>query len=230
MKYDDFNAEDDFQGPFQEEEHPPGPLSKLPSWDHARPAFLLYLVFISASLLYWRSSWGDYLWISGQTFFHDHQYWRAFTSLAVHADAIHLLSNTLFFIIFGWLLNAYFGALLFPLAALISGACASAATVWFYEPGTRLMGASGMVYAMAALWLVFYIRHDYDRSLPARIVRATGFSLIILMPTVYNPSTSYLAHGIGFLFGIIAAFVMLPLTGFREEYLESDREGDDAAH
>jgi rhomboid protease GluP len=213
--YDDeefFDDYDDHSAP----NHARGPLSHLPSRDNLGPVFLLYGVFIAASLLYWRTEWGDYLWISGHTFFNEHQYWRALTSVAVHADAVHLLSNGPLFVFFGWLLNAYFGAGVFPLAAVCSGVLATIITVGVYDPQIRLVGASGMVYAMAALWLVLYIRYDYDRPPGLRVLRAVGFALAMLAPTTYNPTTSYLAHGVGFFLGLAAAFILLPFSGLRK--------------
>lgn len=76
----------------------------------------------------------------------------------------------------------------------------------------RLVGASGMIYGMAALWLVLYIYHDTDRSMKMRIFRAAGFTLIVLFPETYNPSTSYMAHAAGFTLGIISALLILPFA------------------
>ncbi len=201
-----------------------GPLSRWPSWDYAGPALLVYALFITMSVLYWQTSLRDLLWISGESFFSEKQFWRGITSIAVHADAVHLLSNTPLFIIFGWLLHAYFGKALFPAASLMAGVISAVMTVWIYEPNVRLVGASGMVYGMAALWLVFFIRYDSDRRVPVRIIRAIGFALVILAPTVYNPSTSYLAHAIGFLAGSVIAVALLPFIRPRREFRERPAE------
>jgi membrane associated rhomboid family serine protease len=88
-------------------------------------------------------------------------------------------------------------------------------TLYFYADSTRLLGASGMIYGMVALWLVLYIHRDTDHSLMMRLFRATGFALIMLFPETYNPSTSYLAHASGFVIGIITGLLVLPFTRVR---------------
>ncbi len=175
-----------------------------------KPEAPLYFIFITISLLYWQTPVHEHLWLSGDAFFNGREIWRSLTSIAAHADAVHLLSNTLLYFVFGWFLYAYFGFILFPLASIGIGAAAGIITVWFYDPFMRLIGASGMVYGMVAMWLVFYMRYDTDHRPASRFMRAVGFSLIMMFPTVYNPGTSYLAHGAGFLCGIIGGLLMSP--------------------
>ena len=48
--------------------------------------------------------WGmvsDFLSASREQIFSQHQYWRLFTTVAVHEDLVHFGSNALFFFIFG---------------------------------------------------------------------------------------------------------------------------------
>jgi len=157
----------------------------------------------------------EYLWASRLTVFTEHEYWRLFTSIFTHADIVHLMSNLPFFIFFGLVLYEYFGLLLFPLVPLLTGAFANAFTLYFYPPGVRLIGASGMVYGMVSAWLVLYICHDKDRTVFVRIFRSAGFALIVLFPETYNPSTSYLVHAAGFVTGMIFALLLLPFVKVR---------------
>jgi len=144
----------------------------------------------------------------------------------VHANGAHLLSNAPLFVIFGWLLRSYFGYILFPFIAFLAGISCTLATLFFYESTERLFGASGMVYAMVALWLVFYVRYDVDHSVPIRIVRALGFSLIIMFPTMYNPEVSYLAHAFGFIFGLIYGVAAIPMVSVIPDTAPSNDKDD----
>ena len=69
---------------------------------------------------------------------------------------------------------------------------------------------------MAALWLIFYLRYDTDRQLAIRIFRAVGFVMVMLIPSTYNPQTSYLAHGMGFLIGLGAGILLLPIIEIQD--------------
>ncbi len=204
---------DDFE---EEQERQPGPLAKFPSPRHGFPALVLFLAFYVATAVYNGYPAGDYLWLSGNALFRDHQYWRLLTSLFTHADLSHLLGNTLIFLVFGWMLKAYFGLLVFPAASLAIGLLTNLITIAAYEPRIRLVGASGMAYGMVALWLVFYIHHDTDHAVPVRIVRAIGFALVMMFPSTFDPRVSYLAHAIGFGTGLIIGFLLLPFINARE--------------
>lgn len=181
-----------------------------PNPKHAYIVALMVLLCVGFSLQFWFSKkFGDFLWASGEAVFERHQYWRLFTALFTHADLGHLLSNLPLFIAFGWFLRTYFGFLAFPIAAFVVGALANLATLYFYPPTTRLIGASGVVYGLLGLWLTFYMRYEVAYSFRMRLFRVAGFSMIFLLPTTYSPTTSYLAHGFGFLFGILFALVLI---------------------
>ncbi len=120
------------------------------------------------------------------------------------------------FLIFGWLLKAYYGYLVFPIISFIIGILATLVTIALYEPHIRLVGASGMNYGMAALWLVFFIRYDIEHTLAQRIMRAAGFVMVMLLPSAYNPHISYLAHAVGFAIGIITGILLLPVIEIRD--------------
>lgn len=206
----------------------PGPLSIMPSLHYIHPAMLMYIIFIIISVLYWQTPIKDMLWVSGESLFQQGQFWRVITSICAHADAVHLLSNSLLFFVFGWLMHAYFGWKLFPVAALFGGVSASVMTVYVYEPTVRLLGASGMVYSMVGLWLVFYVRYDTNHRVVVRFMRSMGFSLIMMFPTAYNPTTSYLAHASGFIAGIITGLIMMKYVKPRKNMIPMKRIEDNA--
>ncbi|MBN2040994.1 MAG: rhomboid family intramembrane serine protease [Spirochaetes bacterium] len=195
---------------------PPGPLSKMPSVRHFRPAVICIILFYLASVLYSDYSFGNRLWASADAVFKNNEYWRLLTSLFVHSDLMHLLSNSFIFLLFGWLLRAYFGFLIFPVFSFFIGTVVTLLTICNYNPSVRLIGASGMDYAMVALWLVFYLRFDVDNRIPVRILRTAGFTLAMLLPSGLSPQTSYLAHAVGFITGLLSGFILLPFVKVKD--------------
>ncbi len=188
----------------------PGPLSRRPSFSSAIPLFAVSILFVLCTFTFSSSSFSDYLWASRETVLTRHEYWRLFTALFTHADLLHLLSNLPLFFFFGIFIFEYFGFIVFPVISFFTGVSANIVTLYFYPDTVRLVGASGMVYGMASLWLVLYIYFDTARTIPMRIFRSIGFALIILFPATYEHSTSYLAHAAGFVIGILCGVMILP--------------------
>lgn len=197
----------------KEEEEAPAPQGIL--YEHPKAKdILIVIVFISLciifSLIFWFSqSYNNLLWASKNTIFEHHEYWRLFSALFTHSDIKHLLSNMPLFFVFGWLLHSYFGFLAFPLAAFVVGALANYATLYYYPDHIRLIGASGVVYGLVGLWITFYLRYEVRYSFRMKIFRVLGVSMLLLLPTTYSPTTSYLAHGFGFLFGVLCALLLM---------------------
>lgn len=130
------------------------------------------------------------------------EYWRAFTAALLHADLTHLAHNAFFFAGLAALLTNYFGFWVFPVLSIIAGGLINLATIAFYPPNVSLVGVSGVVYFMASFWLTLYVLIEKRQTLTTRLVHAVAVSLIFFFPETFQPQTSYLAHGMGFLFGV----------------------------
>lgn len=138
--------------------------------------------------------------------------WRPFTAALLHADLNHLANNAFFFAGLATLLTNYFGFWVFPILSIVMGGIINIATVAFYPPHVSLVGVSGVVYFMASFWLTLYVLIERRQSLTVRFVHAVAVSLIFLFPETFRPQTSYLAHGLGFLFGVPAAIIYFLLN------------------
>ena len=216
MPDDDFQPEDEKE-PQPEDflpaaSKPKGYLQRIPSLQSLNPALALFLLFLLMSLIYWHDDFGQNFWVSYQSVFVDKQYWRIASSLFIHADAMHLLDNSLLFIIFGWLLNYFYGFWVFPMVSLLAGVLTTFLSLHFHEPQIRLLGASGMIYAMVAIWIVLYVCYDMNYSIHLRLLRAVGFSLAMLFPTSFHVEIDYIAHAIGFGVGLVFGFLLIPFT------------------
>ncbi|HOT43674.1 MAG TPA: rhomboid family intramembrane serine protease [Spirochaetota bacterium] len=200
----------------EEPRRPPGPLAHFPSLRHGVPAVISFFVCYLATVAYSRYPVGEYLWVNGSSVFGGHEYWRLLTAIVTHTDLSHLLANALIVLVFGWMLKAYFGWIVFPFISIAVGLITNTITIAMYAPGIKLLGASGMAYGMVSLWLVFYLRHDVDHRVPVRLVRAVGFALVMMFPTTFDPRVSYLSHAVGFGVGLAAGFILLPFITVRE--------------
>lgn len=193
---------------------------KLHLPDHR--AFIPTALFLAAALILSILQWSpDHAWslylskeklIAGD-------YWRLVSAIFAHADMSHYLSNAGLIAFFGWLLTGYFGRLGFPFFSFAIGIAANAATITHYPEATRLVGASGMLYGMVGLWLTLFLIKEDSYSLREKVVRTFGVFLMLLFPTQFDPNTSYLAHGYGFLFGVIAGgiFYFIPTGPLSEQ-------------
>lgn len=130
------------------------------------------------------------------------EYWKLWTSLFLHQDLGHFLSNLVLFVPFSLLLNGYFGFWVFPFGALFISGLMNYMVIMTMPLKTGLLGISGTVYMMAAVWLVlnFFIeRHD---GFFKRFLKITGIAIALLFPTSFVENVSYLSHGLGFLMGV----------------------------
>ena len=195
---------------------PPSPLARWPAPSRARPALIGFALFWTVSLADWRG--GFNLSVSGDAVFARHEVWRLITALFAHSSPGHLLANSPLFLIFGWFLADHFGYAVFPCGALAIGMLSNLATIAFYDPRAELLGASGMLYGMVALWLLCYVRFETNLRFGKKLLRATGTSLVLLFPTTFEPRTSYLAHGFGFGFGLLVGALLLPFLRRRMRF------------
>jgi rhomboid protease GluP len=139
---------------------------------------------------------------NGYLVFEKKEYWRLFTSSLLHADLVHLAHNAFFFAGLSALLFQYFGFWVFPVLSLLVGALINLVAVYIYPPEVHLVGISGVIYFMASFWLTLYILIERRQKLLVRVVHAIAIPLIFLFPEVFDAQTSYLAHGLGFVFGV----------------------------
>lgn len=192
-----------------------GFLERKPKIASLNIALLMFMFCLFTSLVYWQYPIGQYFWSSYNAAIVKKEYWRLLTALFTHADLTHLLQNGFLFIVFGWLLRYFYGLLAFPIFSLALGILTNLISIHFHDPNIHQIGASGMIYGMIAMWIVFYIKYDVANSIPLRVLRSVGFSLAMLFPTSFREETDYIAHGIGFMMGLILAVFLLPLMNKR---------------
>lgn len=166
------------------------------------------LVCLAMSHLYWNfySQWGELLEASPVKVFEHHEYWRLFTTSFIHGDMSHLLANSYMLFIIGYFVNYHFGTVTYPILGFIVGIFINLVVIADFSRDITLVGASGIVYYLWGHWLVLYILIQRHIPLTRRLMKTVAISIVILVPGEFKPQTSYYAHAIGLLFGVLSGF------------------------
>lgn len=188
------------------------------------------IICYGMSFLYWAHPIGEYLAASPGKVFELSEYWRLFTSSLIHADLSHFLSNSFMLIIMGYFVNYHYGALIFPNISFLFGILINLIVIWNYPAETSLVGASGVVYWLWGFWLVLYIGIQRHVPLYRRMMKVSIVGLFILVPSEFKAQTSYFAHGVGLVLGMIFGLVYFFIYSkkfYSSEVWEDEIEFDD---
>lgn len=191
---------------------PPRPVTPLDFWPALR-FVLLPLVFAALALA---ATGAPELAVSGQIAT-THEFWRLLTAVFAHADLNHYLSNVPSVVFLGWILRGYFGLFAFPVLGLLIGVVSNAFTVAVYPPHVQLLGASGMVFGLYSLWITWYVLTPQDKPLSRRILHGAGVAVLTLAPGWARDNVSHLAHGSGFVLGILVGLAAYPFVSLLED-------------
>ena len=193
---------------------------------------LICLIVVS-SLIYQSQFWNldNYLPANYHFAITQHQYYRLWASLFLHADLSHLFSNLLMLTPFAYFLMGQFGYFYFPLIGILLGGLINWLTLLTMPENTYLIGISGVVYWLGATYLTLSFLLDTREKKFKRFIKVSGVALILFFPEVIKTEVSYMAHFIGFILGIISALILylknkkLYLSARKFEYkLEYDED------
>ena len=197
-------------------------LTRKPRPQALEQSLLLVFVLFAASFLFWLGLWHADAWMPASPYevFHEHQYWRLWTGIFAHADAGHLLSNTFLFLPFSYFLLGYFSPVLFPFLGIAMGGLINFLVLKTMPEHSSVIGISGVVYWMGAVWLSLFLLIDRRESLRRRIAKVLFISMVLFVPETYKPETSYLSHFVGYFLGILSAIAFYALK--RREFLAAE--------
>lgn len=186
-----------------------------------RSLFLVFVLFAS-SFLFWTGILGADQWMPASPYqvFREHQYWRLWTGLFAHADAGHLLSNIFLFLPFSYFLLGHFTPVLFPALGILLGGLINFLVLKSMPEQSSVIGISGVVFWMGAVWLYLFLLIDRRESFRRRLAKVLFISVVLFIPETYKPETSYLSHFIGYVLGVLSAFAFYALR--RREILAAE--------
>ncbi len=167
------------------------------------------IIMLVASFLFWRNDFNleNLMTAIPHNVFEGHEYWRLWSALLAHADIAHLLSNSLLFSVFAYFLYGYFGSFVFPLAAFLSGGVINYIVLKTMPAQSELLGVSGVVYWMGAVWLTLYFLLETRDRISKRFIKTLGIAVVLFIPETYHRDVSYLSHFIGFALGVVFALL-----------------------
>lgn len=176
---------------------------------YALPLALLSGVFLFfASFSYFTGFLRASEWMIATPYevFTKQEYWRAWTTIFAHGDLGHLLSNTLLFLPFAYLLFSHFGLWFFPLLGIFLGGITNFIVLKTLPENVGLLGISGVVYWMGAAWLTLILLIDKRDKWKRRFGGVLFLTIMIFIPETYKPEVSYLSHFVGAVLGILSGF------------------------
>lgn len=142
--------------------------------------------------------------------------WRLVTSLFLHADAKHLVGNCVALFIIGMASQQAFGAGKTLAAFFLTGAVASAISVWFQPVPT--IGASGAIFGLIGGVIAFLYRYRNQFYLrDARIGWVLSiWSLYVIATGFLNPRVANVAHLTGLIGGGLIGLLLPSKLGRSE--------------
>ncbi len=130
--------------------------------------------------------------------------WRLFTSMFLHGDLIHLISNLFGLVLFGAYIENVVSKVEYLLIYLISGLFGNLMSLIFLPPYIISLGASGAIYGLigASIMLIILQRN--------KSLLFIGFMyLLYFIITSFSPGINYYSHIFGLICGLILGFFFI---------------------
>ena len=156
-----------------------------------------------------------------------HEWWRLLSTTFLHGSILHLLSNMLMLLIFGYMIEPYFNKLKMAAIYLGAGICGMVIVTFNYQPGipTITLGASGSTMALMGAYIAILLKQNSRSSVKLRKQQLLFLFALILIQSrldIISPQISFTAHISGLVFGLITAYIFYkPLYADLEKKVES---------
>jgi membrane associated rhomboid family serine protease len=150
----------------------------------------------------------------------DGEWWRLFTPMVLHDEGrlLHILFNSLVLWIYGPHVERAFGTIRFVALYLISGFIGSVASFTFSPPFISGVGASGAIFGIAGVLLVYLYKRRSSSFVYAEMRNVVFFIGLNLLLGFLLPNIDYWAH-IG---GLVAGMALC--LGFDRDKVDSSTE------
>lgn len=124
-----------------------------------------------------------------------------------HANLLHIMSNSLPFLVLGTLVRSY-GASTFWQVFFISMVVGGIGTWLFSSPGS-VIGASGIVFGFWSFLLAYGIKRRSPQSIVIAIVVAIFYGAMVFSFFSFKSYISWSGHFFGAVGGVVAAWIMV---------------------
>jgi membrane associated rhomboid family serine protease len=144
----------------------------------------------------------------------NHEYWRLFTAMFLHANLFHILFNMWALYIAGSYLEVLAGRTKYLLIYFISGFAGNVLAYAIGPKGVPVVGASTAIFGLFAALFIYSVHNRH--TVAGMALRSMGFVILInLFITFTMSSISWQGH-IGGLLGGVAAMEALVLAGRKD--------------
>ena len=125
--------------------------------------------------------------------------WRLFTSMFLHGDAIHLISNIIGLVLFGTFIENLASKKAYLIIYFVSGIIGNIMSLFLLPSNVISLGASGAIYGLIGATVMIII---LERNTAQLLI--TFVYLIYFIITSFSPQINYASH----IFGLISGFVL----------------------
>jgi len=160
--------------------------------------------------------------------FQSNEWWRFLSTTFLHGNFLHLLSNMLMLIIFGYMIEPYFRAIKMTFIYIGAGISGMLIVTFTHPPEMRsiTLGASGSTMALMGAYIAILLKQNSRSSVKLRKQQLIFLFVLILIQSrldIISPQISFTAHISGLVFGLITAYILYkPLYADLENKFESD--------
>ncbi len=141
------------------------------------------------------------------------EYWRLFTSMFLHADIMHIISNMIALIIFGAVVENNYSKLEFLLIYFISGLIGNLFSLLLLPLNTISLGASGAIFGLIGAAFILYTVEG-EKTL----IFLGLFYLAYFIISSFAPGINLWAHLFGLLGGICFGYIFARKRKNRDIY------------
>jgi rhomboid protease GluP len=130
--------------------------------------------------------------------------WRLFTSMFVHGDISHIISNMFGLILFGSYVEQVFKKIHYLVIYFISGLIGNFFTLLLFPPYTISLGASGAIFGLIGASFITIL---YERDIG--LLYIAFFYLLYFILSSFAPNINLWAHLFGLLTGLGISYVIV---------------------
>ena len=193
------------------------PINPLPKTQPIRVSLLHLIVILGLSYFHWVTSGGSAFqeWLDLGKLSAEHvlagEWHRVVTSMTLHLDDSHFLSNLLTLLFFVAGVDQFIGGGVAWLLVVISGSFGNFMNALFYQSAHQAVGASTAVFSAVGLLGTlgvkqYYRRREIKKRFFVPVIGALG--LFAMLGT--NPESDVMAHFFGLISGLGVGIIILP--------------------
>ena len=130
--------------------------------------------------------------------------WRLFTSMFLHSDILHLISNMIGLLLFGTFIENFGSKKAYIIIYFVSGVMGNIMSLFLLPPYIISLGASGAIYGLIGATVLLIILERNTAQLLLTFVYLTYFII-----TSFSPQINYASHIFGLITGFLLSYILI---------------------